>query len=189
MEEVLTVAEIERRYPDEWILLEDPELDEHLNVLRGRVLAHSKDRDEVGRVGVQRRPPSSAYVYTGRIPDDARLIVVNAELTGPTGSTRARVALDTGATCTMLRLDLIASIGYDPSASRERFPFVTGSAMQAAPRLRLDRLLALGQERRGMLVVCHTLPSAAMVDGLLGLDFFRDRELCLDFRAGALTLR
>lgn len=33
-------------------------------------------------------------------------------------------------------------------------------------------------------MLCHTLPPSAMVDGLLGLDFFRGRRLILDFDMG-----
>jgi hypothetical protein len=37
-------------------------------------------------------------------------------------------------------------------------------------------------------VVVHTVPSATRIDGLLGLDFLRDRRLISDFRAGEITL-
>jgi hypothetical protein len=39
------------------------------------------------------------------------------------------------------------------------------------------------------LMVCHTLPPSASIDGLLGLDFLRDRRLTIDFRTGQITLR
>ena len=76
MSEVLTVSEIERRYRDEWILVADPEADEHLNVLRGQVGAHSKDRDEVDRKAVALRLPHSAFLYTGTVPDDVVIILL-----------------------------------------------------------------------------------------------------------------
>ena len=47
MNEVLTVQEIEARYEAEWILVEDPEVTPQLEVVGGKVLFHSKDRDEV----------------------------------------------------------------------------------------------------------------------------------------------
>ncbi len=37
-------------------------------------------------------------------------------------------------------------------------------------------------------IVCHTLPSSAVIDGLLGLDFLRGQSLTIDFRNGLLTL-
>jgi hypothetical protein len=68
-EEILTLAEINARYPDEWVLVVDPEVDEHLNVLRGQVAFHSRDRDEVDRKALQLRPKSSAFIFTGRTPE------------------------------------------------------------------------------------------------------------------------
>ena len=76
MSEVLTVSEIEQRYRDEWILLADPEADDHLKVLRGQVVAHSRDRDEVDRTAVALRLPHSAFLYTGTVPDDVVIILL-----------------------------------------------------------------------------------------------------------------
>jgi hypothetical protein len=41
MGEVLTVKEIHRRFPSEWILLENPVVGKDLNVLGGSVVFHS----------------------------------------------------------------------------------------------------------------------------------------------------
>jgi len=65
MNETLTRAEIETRFDSEWILIADPETDEHLNVTRGKVVAHSQDRDEIDRKAVEFRLKHSAFLYTG----------------------------------------------------------------------------------------------------------------------------
>ena len=75
MSEVLTIEEIKSRYDSEWILVENPKLDEHLNVLSGRVLSHSKDRDEVYQKAVELRPKHSAVLYTGRIPEGTVVVL------------------------------------------------------------------------------------------------------------------
>ncbi|MEK6410133.1 MAG: hypothetical protein AABN34_24675 [Acidobacteriota bacterium] len=49
MSEVLTVAEIKSKYDSEWVLIEDPQTNEALEVQSGRVLYYSKDRDEFDR--------------------------------------------------------------------------------------------------------------------------------------------
>lgn len=67
--EFLTLAEIEERYPDEWIFIEEPELDEDEEVARGRVVAHGKDRDAVTRIAIERRPKTGAFHYTGELPE------------------------------------------------------------------------------------------------------------------------
>lgn len=75
MSEVLTVDEIESRYDSEWVLLEDPVTDETLRVLEGKVLCHSKDRDEVYRTAKELRPRSSAILFTGEFPDDEVIVL------------------------------------------------------------------------------------------------------------------
>jgi len=38
------------------------------------------------------------------------------------------------------------------------------------------------------LILCHTLPPSAGVDGLLGLDFFRGQRVTIDFQHGEVTI-
>ena len=71
----MTLAQIEARFASEWVLIGDPETDEALNVRGGKVLHHSKDRDEVYRKAVSLRPARSAVVYTGRIPEDTAVVL------------------------------------------------------------------------------------------------------------------
>lgn len=75
MNEVLTLAEIYERFPSEWVLIADPELDDKLEVIRGRVVCHSKDRDEVDLKAVELRLKSSAFLYTGGIPEGTAVIL------------------------------------------------------------------------------------------------------------------
>jgi hypothetical protein len=66
--------------------------------------------------------------------------------------------------------------------------FTTGSGVESAPRLTIDKIETLDQERLHFPVVAHTLPPSASVDGVLGLDFFRNYVLTLDFQKGEITL-
>lgn len=75
MAEILTLEQIEERFPSEWVLLEDPELNENQEVLRGRLLWHSKDRDEVDDKALELRPKSSALFYTGPFPADMEVVL------------------------------------------------------------------------------------------------------------------
>ena len=75
MGEILSRDEIEARFDAEWILIEDPEVDDDLNVLRGKVVCHSKDRDEVYQKALELRPLHPAFLYTGRMPDDTAIIL------------------------------------------------------------------------------------------------------------------
>jgi len=116
------------------------------------------------------------------------LIVVSVELWGPTGSVVLRLALDTGATGTVINAATLVAVGYDPALAPERIQVTTGSGVEFAPRLLLDKVVALGREHRDFPVLCHTLPPSAGVDGLLGLDAFRGESLTVDFRTGRLIL-
>jgi predicted aspartyl protease len=116
------------------------------------------------------------------------LIIVRAELTGPSGSGILRLALDTGATATLVNVAMLVAIGYDPALTTDRVQVTTGSGVEFAPRVELQRLTALGQERYGLQVLGHTLPPSSGVDGLLGLDFFRGLNLSIDFRLGQLRI-
>ena len=75
MEKEMTIEEIESQFDSEWVLIEDPKTDEGLTVLGGRVVHHSKDRDEVYRKAVSLRPKRSALIYTGEIPEDTAVVL------------------------------------------------------------------------------------------------------------------
>jgi len=70
MGEVLTRAEMEEQFQGEWLLVDNLEVDENLEVLRGRVVRHSPDRDEVYQAGADLRLGYTASLYIGDVPDD-----------------------------------------------------------------------------------------------------------------------
>jgi predicted aspartyl protease len=107
---------------------------------------------------------------------------------GPAGSAELRLALDTGATGTLVNVGLLVALGYDPALSSDRVQVTTGSGVEFVPRITLEKIMSLGKDRFGFPVLGHTLPPSAGVDGLLGLDFLRDQSLTLDFRIGRVTL-
>ena len=116
------------------------------------------------------------------------LIIVPAELWGPNGSAVLRLALDTGATGTLVNTGMLVALGYDPALLPDRVQITTGSGVEFVPRVLLDRIMVLGEESAEFPVLGHTLPPSAGIDGLLGLDFFRGRSLTIDFRAGQVAL-
>ncbi|MCK5327795.1 MAG: retroviral-like aspartic protease family protein [Candidatus Latescibacteria bacterium] len=99
-----------------------------------------------------------------------------------------RLALDTGATGTLINAAMLTAIGYDPALSPDRFQVTTGSGVEFVPRVILKRIVALEQKRVDFPVLCHTLPQSAGIDGILGLDFLRGLTLTIDFRGGQVAL-
>jgi hypothetical protein len=45
--QVMSLVEIEAQFQSEWVVIEDPQTTDTLQVMGGRVLWHSSDRDEV----------------------------------------------------------------------------------------------------------------------------------------------
>jgi hypothetical protein len=77
MNEVMTVAEMESHYPSEWALIGDPQTDKYHGVLAGRVIFHSKDRDEVYRQALQLPPPRNvAFHFTGPPPAPGMRVIL-----------------------------------------------------------------------------------------------------------------
>jgi hypothetical protein len=72
---ILTLGQIEERFESEWVLVEDPQINDALEVQSGKVLWHSKDRDEVYRKAVELRPKRFAMLYTGKIPQDTAIVL------------------------------------------------------------------------------------------------------------------
>jgi predicted aspartyl protease len=98
------------------------------------------------------------------------------------------LALDTGASATLIGLDPLRLVGYDPPAVGHRMQITTGSGTAQAYRLPVAALGALGQNRTNFPVVAHDLPPTSSVDGVLGLDFLRGQILTIDFQKGEITL-
>ncbi len=116
------------------------------------------------------------------------LVIVPAAVDGPSGSGVLRLALDTGATGTVINVGMLVALGYDPALTLQRIQVTTGGGVEFVPRITLDKIVALGQERTQFPVLGHTLPPSAGIDGLLGLDFVRGQTLTVDFRTGTITL-
>ncbi len=99
-----------------------------------------------------------------------------------------RLVLDTGATNTLLHVPSLLAAGYGTSPAQGHVQVQMGSGGVSIPVLSVFSLRALGQRQTGLLVGAHMIPPGANADGLLGLDFFRGRELTIDFRCGQVTL-
>ncbi len=121
-------------------------------------------------------------------PKEDGLIIVPTRLFGPKKDIGVRLALDTGAMDSMISASALFILGYDSSFIKDRIQLTTGSGVKWVPRMVLSQINALDLTRKDYSVLCHTLPSSATVDGVLGLDFLRDHKLEIDFRKGLVNL-
>ena len=74
MKKVFTMKELEALYSGEWVLLVNPKHIERLEALRGELVFHSKDRDEVYKEAHKQKDAHTAIFYVGELPKD--LVVV-----------------------------------------------------------------------------------------------------------------
>ena len=116
------------------------------------------------------------------------LIVVPTRLFGPSGDTIVHLALDTGATGSLINWDVAILIGYDPAIVQDRVQITTGSGVEFCPRVEILKIEALKRVQKNFPLICHTLPPSANVDGLLGLDFFRGTYLSIDLVTGSVNV-
>lgn len=75
MATVFSIAEIQTQCPSEWILVEDPQTNEALEVQSGKILAHGQDRDAVYREAIRLRPKRFAMIYTGSLPENTAIVL------------------------------------------------------------------------------------------------------------------
>lgn len=115
------------------------------------------------------------------------LIEVRASIVGPHGSQMVTLAVDTGASSTLLDRTLLEKLGYSLGSS-EQTTFTTGNRTETASRVSVETIEALGRTAVRLSVIAYTLPPSTFLDGVLGLDFFRETRLVVDFRAGELWL-
>lgn len=116
------------------------------------------------------------------------LVVLFAEISGPSGSRFIKMLLDTGASYSMIPQEAAIAIGYNPSAPKERVEFITASGIEYAPIINIKGIKALGFENKNFDVVCHNLPPKSSVEGLLGLDFLTQFNVLLNFLEHTLEI-
>jgi predicted aspartyl protease len=93
-----------------------------------------------------------------------------------------KLAIDTGASYTMISNEAILSIGPNPSLhALRKIEVTTGSGIIFVPVIKIPRFRALGYEIKNLEVICHTLPPESSVEGLLGLNFLRAFKITFDF--------
>ena len=101
---------------------------------------------------------------------------------------RPKMALDNGATYTMVSWDLAEVLNLRPEISHRRIQIITASGIEAAPVLTVNSMKALGEKAKNVNIIIHDLPSKNYVDGLLGLSFLKNFNVNINFRKGVLSI-
>lgn len=72
---MLTLSQMEAQYASEWVLVEDPQTNAALEVESGKVLYHSRNRDEFDRKVLEFRPKRFAVLFTGGPQEDMEFVL------------------------------------------------------------------------------------------------------------------
>lgn len=99
----------------------------------------------------------------------------------------AKLVLDTGASCVVLRWKLIYAIGLtiDP---RKTTQTTTATTVETVPEVTIPEISVLGKSAKNIEAIVKDLPPESHVDGLLGLSFLRHFIVMIDFPSGVLSL-
>ena len=104
------------------------------------------------------------------------IIICRAEIVGPRVEVYLKMAVDTGATFTMIPFETAIAIGCDPLRSQRKIEITTGSSVEYVSIITVPKFRAFGAEIENMEVVCHNLPTQSPVEGLLGLNFLKSAK-------------
>ena len=75
MSEIMTFEQIRQNYDGEWVLIAYSETDEELRVVKGKVIAHSANKDDIYRALEKAVEQPLAIEYMGQIPEDLAFIL------------------------------------------------------------------------------------------------------------------
>jgi len=96
-------------------------------------------------------------------------------------STTIAMAVDTGATYTMIPWKIAQSVGVEPETTQDRILITTASSTEEAPLVILPRIFVLGKELTQVAAIVHDLPATSRIDGLLGLNVLFALGMKIDF--------
>ena len=96
--------------------------------------------------------------------------------------------VDTGTWETLISEKAIRSLGYTPVDSIEDIKIQTVVGAGMAYRYVIESISALGLTRSNIKIMSLHVQSGAGVDGLLGLDFFQNTELNIDFKRAVISV-
>ena len=124
-----------------------------------------------------------------RFNNKAPVIILTILLEGQGSSKqKIRVALDTGATYTIIPWETAEVLGLEPELSKERIEIITASGVERAPLITLKSIVVLGKRIERVEAVVHDLPPKSYVDGLLGVKSLVELKLKIDFGKGILEV-
>ena len=126
--------------------------------------------------------------YSFELTDEVNLIIVLASVDGY----ELRLALDTGASNTVIDLTALLIAGYRKNDTTEQVEIETGKGLITADVYTLQTVEALGIQHKDFIVCSYDFLANSIltdIDGVLGIDFFKNKKVCIDFGKSVITVQ
>jgi hypothetical protein len=118
----------------------------------------------------------------------AKLILVEVSIKNDKNIVDGVFVLDTGCSTTVINPDFLERCKYSKNEYIEEAFFTTGSKKEKGNLLKIQTIKALGLMRRNFEIISYELPSVFFFNGLLGLDFIKNKDLLISYKKGTLRL-
>jgi len=121
------------------------------------------------------------------IDENHNVILVDAKLNGFS----TRLLLDTGASNTVIDLTTLLSTGFHFKDSIDKIKIETAKGIVEAEVFVVKQLESLGITQQKYAVTAYDFIGNGIIsefDGVLGLDFFENNKICIDFVKSEITI-
>ena len=121
------------------------------------------------------------------IDEDHNVILVDAKLNGFS----VRLLLDTGASNTVIDLTTLISTGFHFKDSIDKIKIETAKGIVEADVFNVKQLESFGIIQQKYAVTAYDFIGNGIIsefDGVLGLDFFENNKICIDFVNNEITI-
>lgn len=75
MSEIMTFEEMQNRYNGEWLLIAYTSVDDNLQIIKGEVLAHSQNKEDIYKTLEAVKEQPLAIEYVGQVPENLAFIL------------------------------------------------------------------------------------------------------------------
>ena len=100
----------------------------------------------------------------------------------------AKLLVDCGASQVMLSWATLIALKLDPAGSQIHRPIVTANGLIYMPEVILDEFHAFGQRFARLAVLAHTIPLGTGINGVIGMNFLRRFDTCLNFKRATMQI-
>ena len=70
----MRLTDIQKKYRNQWVLVEFSKLDKDLRVKGGKVLAHAPNKEEIYKALLRTRDKNVSIEYCGEVPEDTSVV-------------------------------------------------------------------------------------------------------------------